>query len=315
MDYKEAYKSLEAKIKKAYLYAQTDSTKNVLESILPGLVESEDEKIRKEIVDFIKDTNKYGTNVKFESWMNWLEKQKPITNNEDAEKASSDYRKFRESCGIKDPVMLDEIEEAYYEGALRGQEPIKWSEADQITLGYLADFVDKNGEDFYGKNKDNVVEWIRSLANLSQKPIEVNGEDYGIDGLWHAQRILEQTLGKVDGYQSDDGMLEHKAAITAVKKLEQQKHIAWSKEDEWHIKSLLTRLEDLCKNGNTFTQTRFAISEDEDWLKSLKPLSHWKPSDEQMKVLKEEVNAWSETSVKHRVFNGLYNDLKKLKEE
>ena len=52
---------------------------------------------------------------------------------------------------------------------------------------------------------------------------EVNGEDYGIDGLWHAKTILEKTLGNVDGYQSDDGILDHKAAITAVKKLYEKK--------------------------------------------------------------------------------------------
>ena len=52
---------------------------------------------------------------------------------------------------------------------------------------------------------------------------EVNGEDYGIDGLWHAQRILEKTLGSVDGYQTDDGLLDHKAAITAVKKQYEKK--------------------------------------------------------------------------------------------
>ena len=60
---------------------------------------------------------------------------------------------------------------------------------------------------------------------------EVNGEDYGIDSLYHAQRILEKTLGSVDGYQTDDGILSHKCAITAVKKLYEQKPAAWSEED------------------------------------------------------------------------------------
>lgn len=35
--------------------------------------------------------------------------------------------------------------------------------------------------------------------------------------------ILEKTLGKVEGYQSDDGILEHKSAIATVKKLCEQK--------------------------------------------------------------------------------------------
>ena len=43
----------------------------------------------------------------------------------------------------------------------------EWSEGDLICLGYLADFVDKNGDDFYGSNKPNVVKWIRSFADLT----------------------------------------------------------------------------------------------------------------------------------------------------
>lgn len=58
---------------------------------------------------------------------------------------------------------------------------------------------------------------------VSEEDEEYNGEDYGIDGLWHAMNILERTLGKVDGYQTDDGFLSHQCAITAIKKLYEQK--------------------------------------------------------------------------------------------
>lgn len=44
-------------------------------TILPELKDSEDERIRKEIVDFITSSNKYGTNERCEAWLNWLEKQ------------------------------------------------------------------------------------------------------------------------------------------------------------------------------------------------------------------------------------------------
>lgn len=33
-----------------------------------------------------------------------------------ADEKSKQYRDYREQCGIKDPVMLNEIEEAYFEG-------------------------------------------------------------------------------------------------------------------------------------------------------------------------------------------------------
>ena len=48
-----------------------------------------------------------------------------MTREEERNKSSEDYRNFRESCGIKDPVMLDEIENAHYEGA-------KWADKTMI---------------------------------------------------------------------------------------------------------------------------------------------------------------------------------------
>ena len=43
---------------------------------------------------------------------------------------------------------------------------------------------------------------------------------------------------------------------------------AWSEKDNEHVNSLLKRLDGLCRKE--FTTTRFAINEDENWLKSLK---------------------------------------------
>jgi len=121
----------------------------------------------------------------------------------------------------------------------------------------------------FQKMNEAGYEWDSEKKELKRiEDEEYNGEDYGIDSLYHAQRILEKTLGKVDGYQSDDGILEHKCAITAVKKLYEQK--PWSEEDVEHIESIIERLEGMCKKGATFTATRFAINQDIDWLKALK---------------------------------------------
>ena len=43
MDYEKKYNEIVGQIKKAYLYAQTESTKAVLEEIFPELKESEEE--------------------------------------------------------------------------------------------------------------------------------------------------------------------------------------------------------------------------------------------------------------------------------
>ena len=87
----------------------------------------------------------------------------------------------------------------------------------------------------------------------------------------------------------------------------------WSEEDEQHIDSLLKRLDALCRNK--FERTRFAISEDRDWLKSLRPQKRWKPSDEQMEALYKASKNEYLNADQYDVLSELWNNLKKLKEE
>lgn len=47
---------------------------------------------------------------------------------------------------------------------------------------------------------------------------EMDGDEIS-EGLDYAEMILEKTLGKIDGFQSDDGVMEHQMAIDAVKQV------------------------------------------------------------------------------------------------
>ena len=101
MNYENKYKELEGKIKKAYLYAQTDSTKAVLEDILPELKDN-DERIRKTLIDFFSKgaENREQTNGIYDKdIIAWLEKQdnKPV--NIDIESMVSSYKQRLESQG------------------------------------------------------------------------------------------------------------------------------------------------------------------------------------------------------------------------
>lgn len=134
----------------------------------------------------------------------------------------------------------------------------------------------------FEKMKEAGYEWDIEKKELKKiEDEEYNGEDYGIDGLWHAMNILEKTLGKVSGYQTDDGFLSHQCAITAVKKLCKQKTSKWSEEDENRINHLIAYFED----KESFT------AEDDiaytNWLKSLKdrvqPKQEWNEYDENMR--------------------------------
>ena len=148
-------------------------------------------------------------------------------------------------------------------------------------------FIDSEGEELYWSNlyheqvypatkeqrdllfkkmHEAGYEWDAEKKELKKIKEEVNGEDYGIDSLYHAQRILEKTLGKVDGYQSDDGILEHKCAITAVKKLYKQKSVEWSWMDRQHLSSIIKMVEH-CSFSSIGGITKEAAV---DWLKFLK---------------------------------------------
>ncbi len=109
--------------------------------------------------------------------------------------------------------------------------PEKFFPATKKQRDILFQKMKKNGYDFDFKKKE--------LKKIEE---EVNGEDYGIDGLYHAQTILEKTLGKVEGYQSDDGILSHKCAITAVKKIKQNP--IWHADDEKNLNTILSFIED-----------------------------------------------------------------------
>lgn len=97
MDYEKKYKEIVGEIRKAYLYAQANSTKAVLEEILPELKESEDEIIRKEIIKFVHFF--YGASLAFkhtvseDDMLAWLEKQGNIdkASYEIAEKEKYDF--------------------------------------------------------------------------------------------------------------------------------------------------------------------------------------------------------------------------------
>ena len=84
----------------------------------------------------------------------------------------------------------------------------------------------------------------------------------------HAQRILEKTLGKVDGYQSDDGILSHKCAISALKKLYEKKSAKWSEEDDRIYYSLLADIKARQKDSTNTLEAHY--NEQIDWLKSFK---------------------------------------------
>ena len=106
MNYEQKYKEALRKATQEYDSAKTEGTKNVIETIFPELAESEDEKIRKEIISYLSDK---GTKSPFEQeerdcdrWISWLEKQELNNQNPSKDKpVSIHYDKNGEADGVR----------------------------------------------------------------------------------------------------------------------------------------------------------------------------------------------------------------------
>lgn len=176
---------------------------------------------------------------------------------------------------------IDEIFEKISDCVVE-QKPI---ESNEVFNDFVRWFVDERTKHYTLIPSDEdvqkwgnmILEHARKALNNEQKPVEmVNDEDYGVDGLYAALDILKTTLGQVQGYQTDDGILEHKAAITVVKKLYEQRHVKWSEEDEKMLSDITDCIiklpvffESIEINGENKVSSKF-ISEVKNWLKSFK---------------------------------------------
>ena len=68
-----------------------------------------------------------------------------------AEDLSKQYRDYREQCGIKDPVMLDEIEEACFEGYHQAEKDMELTWEDIRVIEKLLGFdnIIESPKEFY----------------------------------------------------------------------------------------------------------------------------------------------------------------------
>jgi len=75
MDYEKKYKEALERAKEWYNETEPDSYTCIVESIFPELKESEDERIRKEIIRILKGETGYSSKEDIDKYVTWLEKQ------------------------------------------------------------------------------------------------------------------------------------------------------------------------------------------------------------------------------------------------
>lgn len=201
------------------------------------------------------------------------------------------------------------------------QKPVEWSIFDYRTWQHIvSDVLTKR--DGIGQYLDDgeckkiakymQEEWSKRLS-VEQRSTELpKGQDYGIDGLYAAIDILTKTLGEVDGYQSDDGILEHKCAISAVKELSKQQK-PWSEEDKKMSRFIGNAI--TTNGASIYLKSKgIQVIDAHVWLNGLKervqPQNTWRPSDEQIGALESAISLLQSTTLE-----SLCNELKKLREK
>lgn len=135
----------------------------------------------------------------------------------------------------------------------------------------------------FQKMKEAGYEW-----DAEKKELRVIEQScYHNDGLYYAIDILEKTLGKVEGYQSDDGKMEHQIAIETVNALYHKKPAEWSDEDEANMDAVWRAC------GHVYGVKYQSILG--DWLKTLKDKVQPQPKQTQQKP------DWSEEDEENRI--------------
>ena len=259
-----------------------------LEFIFPKLAESEDERIRKEIIEYLKLVDMGDEDYAhpmISGWIAWLEKQKEQkqeNQNEQHKQTADEAKKYN-----------DAYEKGYklgYENGCLEQKPTEWSEEDeQMYEGLIYDLQKlEKLSDF--PISINSYKWLKSRFKLlrPQPKQEWSNEDEE-----HLKAIINLILGGTHlAYEGDVNWLKD-----LPNRFSLQQKVKWSEEDEKHIQKAIE-----CVYTNGFSSTV-------DFLRRIRP--GWKPSEEQMTKLARATNRCVGVE-DAKVLLTLYDDLNKL---
>ena len=286
MDYEKKYKEALSWIKDVYPTFE-GATKKDAEHFFPELRESEDEKIRKEIISALKFANVKGVYDKHIAWLEKQDKQKPINDtDEDIVEA------------VKDTSILDIVKRKFHKGDWIAHDAANF--VFQIvgvgTYGYTV--LDKEGHTWtvtFG-NEGNYHLW--TITDAKDGDVLSDGTTIFIfkellsDGSVMSYCDYDTDSGESDAFyplsmnlmcskinpatkerrdlllqkMHDEGY-EWDAEKRELKKIEQK--YAWSEEDENMLKSIIATCK-LAEQDRDSSPARHLYEMQTNWLKSLK---------------------------------------------
>lgn len=311
------------------------------EYLFPELKESEDEKIKKEIINYINfaDSNnllRIDDYEKKKGWIAWLEKQ-----------STPQVRTGLEWVNTIDDACDKRYAEEYAHGEYCHEQSFKWGFQEGV------DWLEKQGEStdinpsefdlrlnkllkqFETLPKEELVSSLSFYLNVVQndgtyKAEEKQGEQprYSIGDVLcdkscttlnkDAQPNFEITDIRNGMYICDKRSfpISQQDEYELVAKKIEQKPAEWSEEDEKHLQSIISTLTIPDEKRYMLTFGLNSLYERQSqirWLNSLRPQNRWKPTKEQMEAL-HDLNLTGNISYagQGQVLIELYKQLEKL---
>lgn len=272
---------------------------------------SEDEKIRNALIELVHDTTGNSLwvyyNVHKKDALAWLEKQ-------------GEHANFRDKIQIGDKVTRNK------DGVLVNLSQLNRVAKKDEKQGKQKDILE---DAILDSNKDGLIaDTIRYKREKQgeQNPAETekgaNGNEREIpNSAWgeEDEEISKAIIKRISG-ESDALSVSLSSAISWVgnvkDRVQPQPKQKWSKEDEKMTKNLTSELYNLEARKLIDKETKDKYTK---WLKSLRPQSKWKPSDEQMKALDSAIHCYAGISPTNNrevyALEIMKEQLKKLREE
>ena len=258
---------------------QTDEEKEALKALIPELNESEDERIRKRLIE------------QMERWHEWALENNVVQDIKDSADAITYLEKQKEPHYTKrnalfdkcvedcDPEVMKSVSDEVDEMLEKEQKPAEWSEEDENRFRNLIYLVERSDE---GKGtKEGFVKFINRLKSLRPQPkVEWSEED---------EKKLSAVLFSISRYGGEEHLktkgYKYAEILSWLKSLRPQPKAERSEEDEERIQSILFSI-GYCKDEYP---NKKDYSKDIDWLKdlpnrfALQPKQEWSEEDEAKK--------------------------------
>lgn len=281
--------------------------KETIEYIFPELAESEEEKIRKELLVWLKSKDGQTLPIdRYNAAIAWLEKQ-------GEQKPANWLQELEDKLANATPQQLAEWKEKYFK-----EEPAEWSEEDNKMIKELIKnqeiLIDSTTDEHLRYLYSTEIIWLKSLKNkiILQPQQECSVKDKKkLDSIivYLTKEIEENGLIALHGIPIGELLSWLKSLKDRVQPKPKQE---WSEEDEIIVDVLYAYAEKANQNGcpNDAKRIEAAINK----LKSLRHQSTWKPSEEEMKALEFclEHNIDKDGVFGSKVVK-LYDELKKLR--